>query len=174
MLAFACLELNPVRRGRIRATYHRASRLVFMTPPPFDPRRLRSTLGHAESFGALLSCLEARHTDGPARTWLVGRRQEVACFVQQVLRDLRSKRVDETAALGAIERYLATLHVGLATHFGDRAPACCLAPRACSPFPRSLEGTPTVLYLPRQRSNLAASATWIDVQPDDLMAGLPT
>jgi hypothetical protein len=31
-----------------------------------------------------------------------------------------------------------------------------------------------VLYLPRQRSNLAASATWIDVQPDDLMAGLPT
>jgi hypothetical protein len=81
--------------------------------------------------------------------------------------------VDETAALSAIDRYLASLHLGLATHFGDRSPACCLAPRmgARSPFPRPLEGTPTALYLPR--SNVVASATWIDVQPDDLIAGLP-
>lgn len=147
-----------------------------MMPAPPCPRRLQRTLGHAESFGALLSRLEVRRAEGRARTWLMGRRQEIACFVQQVFRDLRSKRVDEAGAFGAIERYLATLHLGLATHFGDRSPACCAALQmgARSPFPRPLEGTPTALYLPRQRSNLVASATWIDAQPDDLIAGLPT
>lgn len=176
MVAFARGELNPARDGRIRPTCARAGRLGFMTPfAPPCPRRLRSTLGHAESFGALLSRLEVRRTDGRARAWLMGRRQEISCFVQQVVRDLRAKRVDETTALGSIEKYLATLHAGLATHFGDRSPTCCLAPwmGARSPFPRPLEGTPTTLYLPQRSANPAACATWIDVQPDELIAGLP-
>lgn len=155
-----------------------------MTFEPLYPHRLRCAVSHAESLCILLSRLGARRGDLTARAWLTGRRQEVACFVQQVGRDYRSKKLDETAATTAVDAYLAALHAGLRTHFGVRSPACCQASVAitivASPF---ADDDPTTVYVRRPESRLPspprltrsvrpASVTWLEVEPNELVAGL--
>jgi hypothetical protein len=88
--------------------------------------------------------------------WVMGRRQEVAVFVQQVGQDFRSTRLDAVAAAACIDAYVATLHAGLARYFGERSPACCRASRAVTAvLPRAQDGTPTTLYVARQPATQA-------------------
>jgi hypothetical protein len=167
-----------------------------MTPRTLLPNRLLRTILHAESFCAFLSRLDGRRFDTTARAWLLGRRQEIGFFVERISRDYRHKKLDETAAAAAIDAYLAALHGGVATHFGERSPACCVAsaaPTVVAPHPT--DNTPTTMYVkprplavtavapppappraapPRPWSPGPDSATFVDVEPEMLLAGLET
>jgi hypothetical protein len=162
-----------------------------MTPRIFFPGRLLRAMGHAESFCIYLSRLDGRAFDVTSRAWLLGRRQEVACFIDRVGRDYRTEKLDEMAAMACIDAYLGALHAGVAMHFGERQPPCCRAYLAVTRVPpRPTDNTPTTLYVPpgrleaprcpprpdppRRRRQPATDdgATWIDVEPDQLLAGL--
>jgi hypothetical protein len=160
-----------------------------MTPRNFFPGRLMRAVNHAESFCIFLARLDTRRGDASALAWLLGRRQEVACFVEQVGREYRWKKLDETAATACIDAYLAALHAGLATHFGERVPACCKPFLAITAVPpRPTDNTPTTVYeRPTRPQPLARpaprrprvrepsdSGTWVDVEADRLLAGLIT
>jgi hypothetical protein len=164
-----------------------------MTPRTFFPGRLMRAVNHAESFCVFLSRIDCRHFDVTARAWLLGRRREVASYVDQIGRDYRQKRLSEAEASACIEAYLAALHAGVGTHFGERSPACCKASVAVTAVaPRPTDNTPTTMYVrPRQllspparpprpeparpqRPSFEDSVTWIDVEPDQLLAGLAT
>jgi len=150
-------------------------------------------VNHAESFCVFLSRIDSRRFDVTARAWLLGRRREVACYIDQIGRDYRQKRLDETEASACIGAYLAALHAGVGTHFGEHSPVCCEASVAVTAVaPRPTDNTPTTMYVrplqrlqppaqpprpepPRlQRPTSDDSATWIDVEPDRLLAGLAT
>jgi hypothetical protein len=150
------------------------------------PHRLRLAAAHAESLCIVLSRLpQGRSTH--AGIWLMGRRQEVSCFVDQVGRDYRARKVDEAAAVAAINAYLAAVHAGLATHFRIRSPGCCHASSAITvTAPRPADNTPTTFYVrragpplprpvptrrlvprPAPRPVSSESGTWLDVEPDE-------
>lgn len=162
-----------------------------MTPRIFFPGRLLRAMGHAESFCIYLSRLDARGFDVTSRAWLLGRRQEVAFFTDRVGHDYRTNKLDEMAAMVCIDAYLGALHAGVATHFGERQPPCCRAYLAATRVaPRPTDNTPTTLYALPGRTEASRrpprpdpprrdgrpvtddSATWIDVEPDQLLAGL--
>jgi hypothetical protein len=122
---------------------------------PYPPALLLS-VRHAENLCGVL----ARLTPSPdhlfARAWLLGRRQEVACFVEHVTRDFRAKRLGEISAASAIDTYLTALHKGLAVHFGERFPSCCAS-----------SSSPVALHrVERKRPP--------EVPTEDLLAGLAT
>jgi hypothetical protein len=123
--------------------------------PPY-PAALLLSVRHAENLCGVL----ARLTPSPdhlfARAWLLGRRQEVACFVEHVTRDFRSGRLGAVSAASAIDTYLTALHKGLAVHFGERFPSCCAA--SSSPVRVEKRGPPEV----RTEDLLAGLATRVD------------
>jgi hypothetical protein len=159
------------------------------------PRALRLSVHHAERLVAFLGQLEPQ-TSKDARTrasgavaWLLGRRQEVECFVLDVTLDLRRKKVSESHAVKTIDAYLTVLHKGLARHFGERFPACCAS--SAEAIHSIGESTPTVVYgspetLARsgthrvtisssraaQRARAVGRAQNAGIPPEDLLAGL--
>jgi hypothetical protein len=139
--------------------------------PPY-PRALLLSLKHAENLCGVLSRLaDSGHPRMVARAWLLGRRQEVECFLNHVKDDVRSKRLDEVAAARAIDNYLTALHKGLALHFGERFPSCCAASSSPIPAPRREEndGTPPIMLCTQRRVGAARQET---AGPEDLLAGL--
>jgi hypothetical protein len=156
------------------------------------PRALLHSVLHVESLCSVLSRLAdvgenatgassagASHKDHDrklARAWLLGRRQEVECFVGHVTEDFRSSRLAEASAVRAIDAYLTALHKGLAVHFGERFPSCCAA--SSSPVERVrriVDGsTPPVLPNWPRRAERNDHRRRPDVPVEDLLSGLAT
>jgi hypothetical protein len=162
-----------------------------MTPRNLFPGRLLSAVNHAESFCIFLSRMDVRPGDATARAWVMGRRQEIGAFVEQVGRDYRTKKLDENAATACIDAYLGSLHASVATHFGEDSPSCCKPFLAVTAVPLPTDNTPTTVFVrPRPADPPARpprpepprplvppppdSSTWIDVEPDQILAGLAT
>jgi hypothetical protein len=137
------------------------------------PRALHLSVTHAENLCVVLSRLgHPGHPPTIARAWLLGRRQEVECFVAHVTTDFRSRRLGEAAAARAIDTYLTALHKGLAVHFGERFPSCCAA--SSSPVPpvrqrEEMDGTPPLLL---RTKRTARGARKDAAAAEDLLAGL--
>jgi hypothetical protein len=159
------------------------------------PRALRLSIHHAERLVAFLGQVEpqtskdARLRNSGAAAWLLGRRQEVECFVLDVTLDIRRQKVSESHAAKTIDAYLTVLHKGLARHFGERFPACCAS--SAEAVHSIGESTPTVVYgssgaLARsgtrrvtvscsraaERARAIGRAQSAGIPPEDLLAGL--
>jgi hypothetical protein len=92
---------------------------------PIYPPAMRGAASHADSLCTLLSRLDPPRGHVAARLWLVGRRQEIECFLKALATDYAARRVTATAAAATLEAYLAGLHEGLRKHYGQRSPWCC-------------------------------------------------
>jgi hypothetical protein len=153
------------------------------------PRALRVPVRHAETLAAHLGSLAPPKERLAACAWLFGRAQEVECFVLDVTRDLRGRRMSEGSAVMAIDAYLNTLHRGLARHFGERFPSCCAAMSSLAGALGACDSTPTVVYgAVARRAEAARSKTSArnritaraahferggpEAQTEDLLAGL--
>jgi hypothetical protein len=146
-----------------------------MTFGPFYPRLMRGPVSHAESLSALLYQLEARPGHVAARAWLHGRPEEVECFVRQLAKDFRSKRLSEVAAASALDAYLEALHQGLALHFGECSPRCCQVSTSATAV--GGESTDSATATARRASRHFArrvSPPPDEIHADELLAGLPT
>lgn len=111
---------------------------------PFYPPRLQSVVNHAERLSELLAKKLRGTPRGAAHAWLVGRGDEIACFVEHVAREWSSGALAETAAAKALAEYLDALHVGLGKQLRIASPACCTGDQV----------------------------TTVDVDPAELLAGL--
>ena len=128
--------------------------------PPF----LDEAVDHARRLVLLLDALDARPRSH-ARTWLLGRVEELRCVTSAVTSDWlrgKSSTVDATRSLNT---YIQTLHGGLAVHFGELAPACCVCSLVVTATPIS--------FVPPQRSRPTipvrdVQRTW-DVDERDLI-----
>jgi len=103
---------------------------------------LRGALSHARRLAALLFIHELTPppNDVAASLWLHGRAAEVERFLESLVEDHTTGRIDSRAALDGLQRYLDDLHAGLAVIVRAGAgntsgtvprPACCepLRPR---------------------------------------------
>jgi hypothetical protein len=150
-------------------------------------------MDHADRFCKVLSRLHAPRGDVTRLAWLLGRRQEIASFVEQISRQYRCHKLEEAAAIACLDAYLVMLHASLASLFGDRSPACCGQLAVTVVSPRPADGTPTRVYVPVpipkapprpaprppaptvRRPRLEEEAlTWVDPDTDDLLAGIVT
>lgn len=92
--------------------------------PPF----LTEALSHALRISEVLSRLPGGTRRTPARhRWLVGRTAELKCLSDAVMDDWRHARITDVEATQSINAYIQLLHRGLALHFGELAPSCCIS-----------------------------------------------
>ncbi|MGH7436435.1 MAG: hypothetical protein ACRENE_12250, partial [Polyangiaceae bacterium] len=76
--------------------------------------------------------------DEAASRWLHGRAAEVERFIESVVEDHTTGRIDSHAALAGLQRYLDALHSGLAVIVrasgnGATDPAAAAGPSCCRP-----------------------------------------
>jgi len=91
--------------------------------PPF----LTEALSHSIRISEVLSRLPANPRRRPGQRWLVGRTAEIQCLTDAVMDDWRHGRVTDVEATQSINAYIQLLHRGLALHFGELAPSCCIS-----------------------------------------------
>jgi hypothetical protein len=91
--------------------------------PPF----LTEALSHAIRISEVLARLPSSTRRRPGQRWLVGRTTEVRCLTGAVMDDWRHGRVTDVEATQSINAYIQLLHRGLALHFGELAPSCCIS-----------------------------------------------
>jgi hypothetical protein len=94
---------------------------------PFYPPLLQRAINHAERISEVLARLPVAGADDADTAWVVGRVDEIACFVRAVARDWRVGGLDEGRATSVIAAYVDVLHAGLARCLGVETLACCLA-----------------------------------------------
>jgi hypothetical protein len=106
---------------------------------PFYPPALQDLVNHAERLADVLVAHElSPPEDEWAQAWLLGRANEVTQYVEHVVASWRVRRLDELAAAGALEGYLAIVHDGMARHLAHAPKTCCRAPDATTrPLPPS-------------------------------------
>jgi hypothetical protein len=103
---------------------------------------LRGALSHARRLAALIFIHELTPppNDEAASLWLHGRAAEVERFIESVVEDHTTGRIDGHTALADLQHYLDTLHTGLAGIARASAsasgssgavpkPSCCEPPR---------------------------------------------
>jgi hypothetical protein len=94
---------------------------------PFYPATLQEAVNHAERLATLLQRMPVSGAYDESSAWITGRAEEIACFVEAVTRDWRSRSLSSEGAVLAIERYIDTLHRDLDERLGVDAPRCCSA-----------------------------------------------
>jgi hypothetical protein len=92
---------------------------------PFYPPALQQAINHAERLSDVLARLPVAGAEDAETAWIVGRVDEIACFVRAITRDWRGGGVEESHAAVAIGTYVEGLHVGLARRLGVGTLACC-------------------------------------------------
>jgi hypothetical protein len=105
--------------------------------PPFPPF-LEDAVDHARRFILLLEALEPSSVRRPAKMWLEGRIEEVRCVVDAVTADWQFGHTSTAEAAQSLNMYLQGLHKGLAVHFGELAPSCCVCSLVVTATPVSL------------------------------------
>ena len=80
------------------------------------PQDLQRAVDEAERLAQMFSLPEMDH--GLVETWAIGRSTEIERFVEAVVEDWRAGRVNEVAAVGAIDAYVGGLHGGLCERMG--------------------------------------------------------
>ncbi len=95
---------------------------------PFYPPLLQREITHAERLSDVLARLPVASADDAETAWIVGRVDEIACFVRSIARDWRAGGIEETGAAIAIGAYVGVLHAGLACRLGVETLECCSTP----------------------------------------------
>jgi hypothetical protein len=109
------------------------------SPPPLPfPPFLEEAVDHARRLVRLLEQLDPGPVRRPAQTWLVGRVEEVRCVIDAVTHDWRGARTSTADATRSLNTYIQSLHRGLAVHFGELAPVCCVCSLVVTATPVSL------------------------------------
>lgn len=91
---------------------------------PFYSPKLQPVVNHLERFSVLLAGLEQPEAFG---SWLVGRADEIAEFLHDVLERWRAGSIDEEHAIAALTAYLSDLHAGFREHVAPSRPSCCMS-----------------------------------------------
>jgi hypothetical protein len=92
---------------------------------PFYPPALQHAINHAERFSDILARLPVAAAEDAETAWIVGRVDEIACFVRAITRDWRGGGIEECRAAVAIGMYVDGLHAGLVRRLGVGTLACC-------------------------------------------------
>ncbi len=142
-----------------------------MPCPVFEavyPPYLKDAVAHAARMAALLDAME-RPGRRLAEAWRTGRASEIACVVDVAVHDWRAGVVGEVGAARSVREYLRTLHAGLALHFGELAPRCCVGSLTdtSTPDPDRAETPALDLVL---RAAAARAATWAEVDELELQS----
>ncbi len=103
---------------------------------PFPPF-LDDAVDHARRLVRLLDALDVPPRSH-ARTWLLGRADELRCVRDAVTGDWLGGRISTVEAVRSLNFYIQTLHRGLAVHFGELAPSCCVCSLVVTATPSSL------------------------------------
>jgi hypothetical protein len=97
---------------------------------PFYPPALQGAANPAERLSCLLARMPVAGADDVDGAWMIGRAEEVTCFVRAVVRDWRAADLAEARAARAIGAYIDVLHAGLVARLGVETLACCSLPDA--------------------------------------------
>jgi hypothetical protein len=97
---------------------------------PFYGPALQPIVNHFERFSALVAAREERLADGFG-SWVVGRADEIAEFLRDVLERWPSGTIGEPHAVLALTEYLADLHAGYRDNVGPAQVWTCLTPPIC-------------------------------------------
>jgi hypothetical protein len=89
--------------------------------PPF----LQEAVDHAERLVHYLEAVDPATGRATAATWLVGRSEEIECFVATFVQGWRRGEATEREAARSVNAYLQALHQAVATQFAELAPSCC-------------------------------------------------
>lgn len=92
---------------------------------PFYPPVLQRVINHAERLSCVLDRLPIAVADDAEAAWIIGRAEEVACFVRAVSHDWQAGDLEEARAARAIGAYVDGLHAGLVVRLGVETLACC-------------------------------------------------
>ncbi len=130
--------------------------------PPF----LREAVDHARRLAALLDEMETRPGRRPPKPWLVGRAEEVECVVAELTGDWRRGGLNVAGAARSINAYVQGLHRGLAIHFGELAPACCVRSLVVTATPASF--LTVTRAVPSSKTTGDVATTW-DVQDAEIV-----
>ena len=127
---------------------------------PFYPTTLQGAINHAERLVDALSVQQECAAGG--EIWLVGRSDEIQCFVREVAEDWRRGRLDERGAARSIDGYLTDLHVSLGQLFAGNLPRCCRGAAAMTALPAALEASTRVLPILAVQQGAARRRTHAD------------
>jgi hypothetical protein len=139
---------------------------------PFYPPLLQDAVNHAERMVIMIERTPVADAADEASAWLVGRGEEIECFVGAVLSDWHDARISRGHAFVAINAYLSDLHEDLPRRLGVRRPSCCAAadmgtalPVSCSSLTAEAPVIPSVRLLPQWTTR--RPSTPVDSTPMD-------
>jgi hypothetical protein len=115
---------------------------------PFYPPFLQEEVNHAERLANLLRRIPVPGADDEASAWLIGRSDEIECFVGEVTADWNGGRVQSIPAAVAIGGYIDGLHRHLARRLGVRTPRCCASTLDVTAAPLSCASVTALALLP--------------------------
>jgi hypothetical protein len=133
------------------------------------PRYLQEAVDHAGRLIETLNALEPRSARRSAELWLVGRVEEIECLVGTVLREWRTGLVDVAEAARIINAYLHGLHRGLAMHFGELAPSCCVYSLVVTAAPASYVSVTSSFPPSTRAKTVELGSTWGEVEDAELL-----
>jgi hypothetical protein len=90
---------------------------------PFYGGSLQPVVNHMVRLSSLVASDEER-LPAHAQSWVVGRADEIAEFLRDVLARWRSGAIDEAHAFAALTEYIDDLHAGYREHL-EAIPSCC-------------------------------------------------
>jgi hypothetical protein len=115
---------------------------------PFYPPFLQEEVNHAERLANLLRRVPVPGADDEASAWLIGRADEIECFVGEVTADWNTGRVRSIPAAVAIGTYVDGLHRNLARRLGVRTPRCCSSTLDVTAAPLSCASVTALAIIP--------------------------
>jgi hypothetical protein len=137
---------------------------------PFYPSFLTEALRHAERLTGVLESLDPSRRGPAAAKWLLGRASEVDCVVQLVISDWSAGQRSEVHAAQALNGYVSVLHRGLALHFGELAPPCCISSLVITASPASYDSPTSVFPRILEPSWATSNVTWHEVEDADIVS----
>jgi len=136
---------------------------------PIYPPFLQETVDHASRLVLMLTNLDSRTMRRPAQRWLVGRATEVECVVDALTLDWRRGAMSDASTTGSINAYLHLVHRGLALHFGELAPSCCIGSLVITASPASFLDVTTSFPTSARAVTVELQSTWEVVDDAQLL-----
>jgi hypothetical protein len=134
---------------------------------PFYGPALQPVVNHLERFSSLVMAHESKLPEGFG-SWEVGRADEIAEFLHDVLKRVRSGAIGEAHAVATLTDYLGDLHTGYREHVGP-APSCCRAaaadPTTLAPPTTSQTRELPIDQVPRATARVAETTEMAPLSP---------